>query len=339
MNIKESNINKVNGYLRGHVITKLTTSAVKIGLLDLLKKSPAKERQLADFLKINIQILSRYLRALEGLELIVRDKDGFYNLTELGVLLCRHGSSYGYAKLCGDYYYSAWQELEYSLETGSSAFQHYHQNNLWQIMDKFPEAAEAFSKAMRTNSALVAEDLLNEYTFPASGVIADLGAGDGTLLAGILKKNLNLRGLAVEQRSMIADLKDSLDERGVADRSRIVCADLLLPMKLQADIFILKSVLHNWDDEHALRILHNCALNLRKSDRLLVLERAMDPHHPNKLGMAILDLTMLVLFGSSDREKTQYRELLVQAGLQITREFTTPSGILGIEAGLRTEST
>lgn len=334
MNIPPSQSVRISQYLRGHIITQLITTAVKLGLFDQLNKGPTEEVQLANFLKIDIKILRRYLRALEGLELIIHDQDGRFNITELGVLLCRQGSAYGNAILCGDYYYAAWQELEYSLKTGASAFQHYHQNNLWKIIDKSSEAAEAFSKAMRNNTAPVVEELLLEYTFPTNGVIADLGAGDGTLLAGILQKNPHLHGLAIEQKSMLSGLQTSLNELGVANRCEIICADLLLPIKLQADVFILKSVLHNWDDEHALQILHNCALNLRKSDRLLVLERAMDPQHLNKLGMAILDLTMLVLFGSQDREKTQYRELLEQSGLQITREFCTSSSILVIEAGL-----
>jgi predicted transcriptional regulator len=334
MDVSQSQIVKINRYLHGHVITQLITTAVKLGLFDQLKKGQTEEAQLANFLKIDIQILSRYLRALEGLELIVRNQDGRFDITELGALLCRQGSAYGNAILCGDYYYAAWQELEYTLKTGRSAFQHYHKNNLWEITDKFPEAAAAFSKAMRANSAPVVEELLHAYTFPMNGVIADLGAGDGTLLAGILQRKPHLRGLAIEQKSMVSSLQASLNELGVAGRCEIVCADILLPIKLQADIFILKSVLHNWDDKHALQILHNCALNLRKSDRLLVLERAMDPQHPNKLGMAILDLTMLVLFGSQDREKNQYRKLLEQAKLQITSEFCTPSGIFVVEAGL-----
>lgn len=334
MDISQLQIIKINEYLRGSVITQLVSTAVTLGLFDYLNKGAVKDKELAEFLKIDIHILNRYLRALEGLELITRNQqdNSYIKITRLGELLCKEGSAYGNAILSKDYYYSAWQELEYALKTGKSSFKHKHKKNLWKITDENPKVAEVFSKAMRSNSMPVVDELLQVYSFPTNGVIADLGAGDGTLLAGILKKYPALRGLAIEQNSMIPYLQSSLEEYGVTNRCEVICWDLLNPIQLNADIFILKSVLHNWDNKHVLQILNNCASNLNLSNRLLVLERAMDPQHPNKLGTAILDLTMLVLFGAHDRDKVEYRKLIEQVNLQIISEYTTKSGIYIIES-------
>lgn len=330
---QELNIN-ISQYLQGHIITQLVATATKLKLFDHIKDTSKSESELSALLGIENKILQRYLLALDSLELVTYNVEGKVCITEMGKLLTTEGIAYGNALLSGSHYYQAWEGLEYSLKTGKNAFQKIHKVSLWDSMEQAPDIASFFGKSMKRNTLPIVSELLSKYAFSSNAVIADLGSGDGTLLSGILLHYPNALGFAIEQKNMLPVLKSSLAERGMSERCQVICADLLQPFNIKANFFLLKSVLHNWDDLSALQILNNCAATMRPNDRLLVLERVIDLRNTNKLNMAILDLTMLVLFGSKDRETIHYRELLKQAGLYIQREFYIKSGILVLEASI-----
>lgn len=173
--------------------------------------------------------------------------------------------------------------------------------------------------------------MLNLYQFPVAGVIADLGAGDGTLVAGLLERFPELRALVLEQPAIIGNARRTLHERGVLNRCTLIAGDFFTEIPEHADLYLLKSVIHNWNDENALRILRRCRDSMAKHSRVLVIERAMNDKSDDMLPTAVRDLTMLVLFGGRDRTAEAYGKLLRQAGFAVDETRRGASDVCIIE--------
>jgi len=318
--------------LRGHITTQLIAAAVRLGIPDHLADGERTDGQLAELTGIALPVLQRYLRALLGLELVAPAGPGRYRLAPLGELLRRDlGVLGGQAMMAGDDYYLAWRDLDHALRTGESAFEHRHGCSVWDRLARDPEIAAGFTRTMRCNTGHVLDEILGLYEFPATGVVADLGAGDGTLLAGLLRRFPGLRGIALEQPAVIDHVRRTLDDHGVAARCEVVAGSFLDRVPAGADLYVLKSVIHNWSDDHALRILGNVRAALGDRGRLLVIERAAsDAGDP--LQIAVRDLTMLVLFGSKDRTAGEYAALVERAGLNVRRTKAGRSQLCLVEA-------
>lgn len=317
--------------LRGHVITQLVASAVRFRIPDLLADGAVPEGRLSELTGLGISELRRFLRALEGLGLVERRGADEYRGTTLAGLLRRDtGDLYGQALMAGAEYYEAWSGLDYALRTGASAFEHRHGRSLWALFGDDGEVAASFARTMRWNTEHFLGEILSVYDFPATGVVADLGAGDGSLVSALLVRSPQLRGIAFEQPAVIGHTRRTVEERGLANRCELVAGDFLDGVPQGADLYLLKAVVHNWDDEPALRILRNCRAAAGERGRLLVIENAM--RSDDVLGAAIRDLTMLVLFGSRDRTVDEYRCLLERAGFAVNRTLRGETGICLLEA-------
>jgi ubiquinone/menaquinone biosynthesis C-methylase UbiE len=183
---------------------------------------------------------------------------------------------------------------------------------------------------MGWNTERALKEIVDLYNFPRSGVIADLGAGDGALVAGLLTRYPELHAMVFESESVIEHTIRSIREHGLARRCEFVTGDFLRAVPAGADLYILKAIIHNWNDSDAVRILQNVRGALKKDGRLLIIERI--PVADNLLGSAIRDLTMLVLFGGRDRSQDGYMRLLTEAQLEVAQAAMTPSGLCLIAA-------
>ncbi|MFT3924306.1 MAG: methyltransferase [Myxococcales bacterium] len=313
--------------LGGYIVTQLVASAVTLRIPDFLAEGPQTERTLAELTGIGTNELRRYLDALEGLELVQR-VDGLVHGTALCKLLHHEaGLLHGHARMSGTEYYDAWACLSYALRTGRSAFEHVHGRGLWTYMSETPELARSFARTMRFNSSHFWNEFEALYEFPERGLVVDLGAGDGTLLAEVLKGHPELQGIAVEQAAVVEQVRHTLQERGVSGRGTALAGDLLREVPAGAELYLLKAVIHNWRDEEALQILGNVRRAITGGGRLLLIERSLDLEREGGLPSSIRDLTMLVLFGARDRTLDENRALLVAAGFVIERVLTTRSGV------------
>lgn len=317
--------------LHGHIITQLIASAVRFGIPDLLATGPVPGAELSARTGIGHAELPRFMRALIGIGMVTVTETGDYRGTELSSQLQRdNGRLRGEALMSGKEYYEAWAELDFALCTGHSAFKRRYGSDLWATMSAGTDVAASFTRTMRWNMERALPEILELYPFPETGVIADLGAGDGTLCAGLLTQSPGLRAIILEQQSVIGQTRQAMQERGLADRCDLVEGNFLERVPPGADLYILKSVIHNWDDAAAMRILANCRGAMGPGARLLVIERAMQ--EADQLGAAVRDLTMLVLFGSRDRTAEEYRELMERAGFRVTHTAAGSSGICVLEA-------
>lgn len=328
---QESHSQKIAAMLRGHIITQLVASAVRFRIPDHLRDGAVIDVRLGELTGLGIDELRRFLRALEGLGVVEAVGEHEYRGTALAEpLRSDSGGVYGQALMAGAEYYEAWSELDHALRTGESAFERRHGRSLWALFEDEGEVAASFARTMRWNTERFLGEILDLYDFPATGVVADLGAGDGTLISALLMRWPNLRGIAFEQPTVICHTGRTVEEHGLADRCELVQGDFLIEVPIEADLYLLKSVIHNWDDESAVRILRNCRAAAGGRGRLLVIEHAM--RTDDVLGAAIRDLTMLVLFGGRDRTVDEYRSLLERAGFITERTVRGESGICLLEA-------
>lgn len=322
---------QLHGLLNGHIRTQLVASAVRFQIPDHLADRTITDAALSRLTGIGVPTLRRYMRALEGLRLVEPVGANAYRGTALLEPLRRStGGLYGHALMAGAEYYEAWSELDYALRTGNSAFERRHGRDLWQHLDDDDRAAESFARTMRSNTERFLDEILGLYGFPDHGVVADLGAGDGTLLAELLVRYPKLRGIAFEQPATIGIARRTMEDRAVTDRCELAAGDFLAEVPRSADIYLIKSVIHNWDDESALRILRNCRASVGEGGRLLLVERALKID--DALEAAIRDLSMLVLLGGQSRSIAEYEALLRRAGFSVEQTLTAPSGFCVLEA-------
>jgi precorrin-6B methylase 2 len=325
---------KIRRLLAGHIFTQILATAARLGVFDGLAEGARTSAELSAATGVPARELRRCLRALEGFELVERHGD-VYRLAGSAELLSGDRGLFGHAVLAGGEYYEAWAELGHCLLTGESAFQKRFGCTLWDRLAQVPEAADAFARMMRQNTESVGARLLEVHAFPSEGIVADLGAGSGALLAELLVRMPGLRGIAVEQPSVIEHTRATLERHELQARSDLVAGDLLTSVPAGADVYILKSVIHNWRDEAAVSILRNCSAVMKPGASLLLIERVLDAEASpvnEVLNGAIQDLTMLVLFGARDRTLDDYRDLLRDAGLGIRSSADIGAGLTVIEA-------
>lgn len=317
--------------LRGHIVTQLIASAVRFRIPDLLGDQAVPDTKISGDTGIGLPVLRRYLSALTGIGLVEAVGPDSHRATPMARHLRRDtGHLYGQALMAGREYYDAWAELDFALHTGESAFERRHGHGLWAELASNSEVAASFTRTMRWNTERALNEILDLCKFPASGVFADLGAGDGTLTSGLLSHFPDLRAIVVEQPAIIDQTRRSLTAQGIGHRCHFIAGDLLTEVPTGAETYLLKSVIHNWNDELALRILENCRTAMGGCGRLLLIERAMNTEQ--SFDAAVRDIVMLVLFGSRDRTAEEYCELIVHAGFAVRNVGVGPSGICVVEA-------
>ncbi|QNP75103.1 hypothetical protein IAG44_40650 [Streptomyces roseirectus] len=316
----------------GHITTQLIAAAVRLGIHDRLGDDLVADRRLSELTGIELPLLRRFLPALVGLDLVEEAEPHRYRNTALGALLRRDtGSAYGHGLMAGGVYYEAWAGLDYSLRTGKSAFEHRLGESLWDRFASDEEVGAAYARTTRWNTQREMDEILAHYAFPETGVIADLGAGDGSLTAALLERHPGLRAIVMEQPAVIDHTRESLTERGFADRCEFVGGDIGAGVPAGADLYLMKSVLHHFTDDEVVNALRVCGAELTGRAKALVLERTFDTS--DMLRSAIRDLTMLVLLGSRDREPEAYTELVEKAGLKVLVNEVGPNGLVVLEVG------
>ncbi|MEU1707588.1 MFS transporter [Streptomyces sp. NPDC005706] len=316
--------------LRGYMITQVISTAARLGLVDELGDATLSLAEISSACEVDESVLPPFLAVLERIEVVHQPAPGRFRAGPMAKELHGgQGSLHGLAMLTGAFYYEAWGGLEYSMRTGDTAFDHVHGRGMWDALAEQPDAAAWFAHIMRSNTQKVVDDVLASYDFSAARVICDLGAGDGALAAGILRAHPAMRALVVEQSFAVEHSRTSPRLMGVTDRCEFLEADLLVEVPAGADVYLLKSVIHNWRDQEAIRILENCRKSMGVGARLLVIEKV---RHTDSLVSALRDLNMMVLFGSRDRSAEEYEALLRQAGFSVEATVDHASGLCVLEA-------
>lgn len=321
----------------GHYVSRALHLAAKLGVADLLRDGPRDAGDLAAALGADASALRRVLRLLVSVGVFVEDPDGRIALTPLGEALRDDvpGSSRHMVMLfAGVGIQDDWRELEWVVRTGQPAFRKTSgEGDAFTHMK--PEQVAIFDKAMATFAPQTAAAVAASYDFARFGSLADVGGGNGALLIGILQATPRLRGLLFDQPHVVDDAKVKLTAAGVADRCEVVGGSFFESVPAGADAYLLKHVIHDWDDAKAADILRRCRAVVPADGRLLIVEGVyparIDASLPSR-GAAANDVNMLVCTGGKQRSEAEFAALLAASGFRLERILPTPTGICVVEA-------
>lgn len=311
----------------GSWATQVVYVAAELGVADLIAARVDCTFELASHTECDPDGMARLLRALIALGVICEADDGRLKLLPPGefLLSSRHDSLRPWTLNWGRYLWPAWTNLLHSVKTGESGRPTRNAAEEYAAVDSDPERKRIFNSAMAGFSNLTSSALARAFDFSTAQVVVDLGGGTGTLLADLLERHSSLSGVLVELPGTIQDGMHHLVERGLAGRCQFVTGDFLKAVPRDADIYVLKNVLHNWGQEDATCILRNCREAMRHDARLLIVERVLPSSFSASAAcqaMACADLNLLVGLGGRARTAAEFQELLLTAGL--TQLSVTP---------------
>jgi SAM-dependent methyltransferase len=322
----------------GHYFSRAIYLAAKLGIADLLKDGPRDYRDLAEATRTHAPSLNRVMRLLVSAGVFAEPENGKFALAPLGEFLRVGvpGSMRASVMLfAGVGVQDAWKELEYCVRTGEPAFRKESPDaDAFSHLAKNPEMAAVFDEAMATFAPITAAAVAAAYDFSAFGRVVDVGGGNGALLIGILKANPNLGGIVFDQPPAASRATDRIAAEGLSSRCQAIGGDFFKEVPSGADAYLLKHVIHDWDDARAVAILKNCHRAMAPIGKLLIVEGVYPPRIDQSdasRGAAANDVNMLVNSGGRQRSEGEFRTLYDAAGFKLTRIVPTPARVCVIE--------
>ena len=301
-----------------HALTVLT-------IPDLLGSDRRSAADLAEATGSNPRALYRLLRAASALGILEEDGSQGFALTPLGEGLRSDvsGSLAGWVALIGTpNFWQNWGQLADSVRTGETGWQLRHGVDAWTYRAQHPEDGKTFDRAMVSLTTTQVEALVSGYDFSRFRTVVDVGGGRGALLAHILRHNPASSGVLFDQPHVVETAEELLREQGVADRCRVEAGSFFESVPGGGDAYLLKSVIHDWYDPEARRILETVRKATVTGAVLLVIENVLEgPNQGPDLKLG--DLNMLVGPGGQERTGEEYEVLLASAGFRLQRVIRT----------------
>jgi ubiquinone/menaquinone biosynthesis C-methylase UbiE len=322
--------------ISGYWISQAIYAAAKFGIADHLKDGPKTVAQLAHATTTNPDALYRLLRALASIGIFAEGEARHFSLTPLAEPLRSDvaGSKRALALMMGDEQYRAWAEIEYSIRTGKIAFDKAFGKPVFDYLGEHPDKARVFDAAMVGIHGRESSAVLDAYGFSGIGVVADIGGGNGSQITEILRKHDRMKGILFDLPHVIERAKERIQASGLLDRCKLVSGSFFDDVPEGADAYILRHIIHDWDEEKCLTILRNCHRAMIPASRLLVIESVIPPGNEPFLGK-FLDLHMLLIPGGKERTENEYRDLFERAGFELSRIVPTGTEVSIVEGKKR----
>lgn len=320
------------GLMSGFWHTQAIYVAAKLGMADRLSGGPRPVAELAADTGTDPRALYRLLRALASLGLFAEDEQHRFGLTPLadGLREDAEGSVRSLAIMRGEWQYAAWGELLYSVRTGRPAFEKLYGRPLFEYLAEHPEQGRTFDAAMTGVHGRETAAILEAYEFTGVGTLADVGGGNGSLLTAVLRRYPAMQGLLFDLPAVAERARGRLAAAGLADRCRVVGGDFFESVPAGADAYLLRHVIHDWDDQRSRAILRNCHRALGGRGKVLVAEGLVPPGNEPSLSK-YFDLAMLVIPGGLERTEAEYRQLFADAGFRLSRVVPTSTWVSVLE--------
>jgi hypothetical protein len=302
--------------------------AAVLGIADKLSDGPRSSDDVADEVGADPRTAYRLMRALAAIGVLREERDRIFSLTNVGEYLRSDvpGSLSAWTIFIGqESNWNAWGNLLLGVKTGENVFPQVHGTTVWKYRADRPELSAIFNRS--TEATKGGASILEIYDFSAAGVIVDVGGGNGSLLAQILFAYPNARGVLFDQPHVVRP--DRLEAAQVADRCKVVGGSFFDAVPTGGDVYIMRAVIHDWDDEKSLAILRQCRKAMSGSAKLLLNERVVGP--PNEdAGTKFSDLNMLVNPGGMERSREEYAALLEAAGFRLSRATPRASDLFSV---------
>lgn len=321
--------------ISGFWISRAVYVIAKLGIPDLLKSGPKTAEEMAAATKTHAPSLFRILRALVSVGVLSASEDGRFAQTPLSETLVTDAPGtlrwFAVSEL-GQEHYPAWGNLMHSVKTGEIAFDNFFGVDVWKYFQQNPEDAAIFNNSMSNMTAAANEAITSRYDFSQFGTIVDVGGGHGGLITSILQQHPEVKGILFDAVEVIEGARPKIEAAGLADRLETVAGDFFKSVPAGGDAYIMKWIIHDWDDEKSKTILRNCRNRMQPNGKLILVDcvvpESNEPHFSK-----FIDLNMLVMTGGKERTEQEFAQLLAAAGFKLLRVIPTdlPTSIVEAE--------
>jgi len=320
--------------LTGSWVAQAVGAAARLRLADHVASGPKPLADIAGAAGVPAPSAARLLRTLASLGVFSEPTPGHYGPTPISECL-RTGGQNSLRELAmaetDAVHWAAWGRFADSVRANAPMAKTALGMEPWDYYGAHPEDAAIFSAGMGNLSAIVTPEVLAAYDFSKARTIVDVGGAHGVLVSAILQAHAGARGVLLDLPHVIAGAKPALEAAGTAARVELVAGSFFERVPAGGDVYLLKLVLHDWDDDKATVILKACAAAMSPAARLLIVE-LMVPADNRPSPAQLMDLNMLVMLGGRERTEQEYGRLLAGAGLRLVRAIPTRTPFFVIEA-------
>jgi C-methyltransferase len=330
---------RVYELISGVASTAAIGAAVQLGLFnafDGFDNEAVAANMLATRVDADPDAVNRLLRALAARGLVDQVGERAYRRNAASYLLLDNGvgSAADVSRLL-DWSLDMWQHLGVAVRIGGSAFPLVHGKPLYEYLaTDAPESAELFNRAMASNTALTVGAAVDMLDMTGVSTVADIGGGGGRLLREVLERNPTTRGVLFDLESVLRGVDTALAYGGrLADRVELVAGDFRESVPVKADLYLIKQVLHNWDDETAVGVLSNIVASAPAGARVVAMELAIGDGGPLETVHTSMDLLMLLFLDGKERTEREFLGLFRRAGLEFLGRTKVADGLLTLVEG------
>ncbi|WP_329286120.1 methyltransferase [Streptomyces sp. NBC_00691] len=295
-------------------------AAVRLGVADALDDTPMTVEDLAAAVKAQPRTLRRLLRALSSQGVFTERPDGTFAHTAMSRQLREddpHSLRYIALWCTEPWTWDVWPKLDEAVRSGRNVFEDVYEKEFFPYLNEdAPESAYVFNRAMTTSSQQSARDVADLLDLQGATSVADIGGGQGHVLASLLERHPTLSGTLLDLPGVVGNADPRLRDGGaLASRVRVVAGDCREDIPVQADVYIIKNILE-WDDESTRRALANVRAAARPGARVVVIENLVDDTPSMKFTTA-MDLLLLLNVGGAKHTRQSMVDRLTEAGLLI----------------------
>ncbi len=320
--------------IQGFWVSRAIYVAAELRLADFVEEGPKTAEALAEATDTHAPSLYRVLRALASVGVFSEDAEGRFALTPVAATLQSNkpGSlrEFAMVELAADHY-PAWEAVLHSVKTGEVAFHKVFGMDAWAHRAENREHGELFDEAMASFGNVVNQTVIESYDFSQFSTVVDVGGGDGSLLAALLKAHPSTRGILFDLPQVTPTAEQNLGAHGLSDRCDVVAGDFLESVSSGADAYVMKWIIHDWSDEDSTTIFQNCRRAMGKDSKLLIVEAIIPPGNEPSFHK-FMDLNMMVMLGGQERTEAEYRALLEAADFEMIGISDTHTEMKVIEA-------
>jgi hypothetical protein len=311
----------------GYQVTQAIHVAATLGIADLLRDGPRDSDALARETATHAPSLHRVLRALASVGVLHEDDDGRFALTAVGECLRSDADEPvgGWAAYVGaPVHWQAWGNLLHGVRTGENAFRALHGVDVWDYRAQHPQESAIFDGAMTAIMLRANRHVLAAYDFGRFASVVDVGGGRGAFLGAILEANPGTHGVLFDQPHVV-------EGADPGERCEVVAGSFFEAVPAGADAYVLKAILHDWEDEDAVRILRSCRAAIPDHGAVLVVERDLGSANEDA-DAKFSDLNMMIGPGGCERTRVEFATLLAAGGFAMQSATPTPIGLTVFEA-------
>jgi hypothetical protein len=314
--------------------TQAVATFARIGIADLLADGPLSAGQLAERAKAHPDALYRLLRGVASVGVLTALPERRFALTPVGEAL-RSGVPGSMRSLLvaemAPGHWLPWGELEHSVRTGKPATSKTLGKTIWEYYAQHKDEAFHFAEGMGGISAMAMQAVLASYSFEGAKLLVDVGGSHGSLLAAVLARLPDARGVLFDLAHVVEEAGPMLAAAGVANRVERVAGSFFESVPAGGDTYLLKAILHDWSDDECVTILGHCRKAMAPGARVVIVEMLIDDQGPPSPA-PLMDLNMLVMLTGRERTAAEFSAVLARAGLELSRVVPTPSPFVVIEA-------